>query len=170
MEYIVDTHALRVRLAIDGRTIGLIARDANLPIETIKNVLETGKADKNVIEKIRLAVKPKMYFSTICPKSLQAKNESISREESWLGNKEFYNDVKRNLEIQKRISDICKEYSTIEVFDTISEWQSHILNYVSESGFNLLELLDESMDDLAPGYELNEKGEVQYIEKRRINK
>ena len=173
MEYVVDTYTLRVRLAIDGRTMGLIAKDAKMPPETIKEVLASGKAERDVIEKIRLAVKPTMRFNTICPKSLQAKSNPGDKEPKSTRPspediiKVLGDDIKRDIELSNKISALCEEYSAIEVFSIISEWQDHILSYIQESGFDLLELLDESMTDRAGSFYLDEKSEVRYRENGR---
>lgn len=172
MQYVVDTHALRVRLAVDGRTMGIIAKDAKLPPETIKDVLSSGKAEKDVIDKIRLALRPRMFFSTICPPELQEADKpgtsinGITPEQAKNLIRKDGDYIKRTIELSKKIEALCKEYSTMEVFDTINEMQFHILAYVEQSGFNLLELLDESMSGV-PEFVLNDKNELQYIEKRR---
>lgn len=159
MEYVIDTHALRVRLAIDGRTHGLIAKDAKLPVGIIDDVLASGKAEKDVIEKIRLAVRPNMRFGTICPADLQENDKGTEKNHITILNKSTKEYIKRTIELSQKIQALCNEYSVMEVFTMIEEWKDHILYFLESSGFNLLELLDESMADV-PEYVLNENGEV----------
>lgn len=162
MEYVIDTHALKVRLAIDGRTHGLIARDAKLPVGIIDDVLNAGKAEKDVIEKIRLAIKPSMRFGTICPPAMQ-KNEKDPRI-NLLRDPELKKEIKRTLELERKLVALCDEYTAIDVFSMIQEWVSNILLFLTESGFDLMELVDEAAESNPCGgcFDLDEKGEVIY--------
>lgn len=166
----IDVKALHKRLSNDNRCIKEIAKAAGISYTTFYLAYSRGSATIRTINKIRLAVNPRMNFFTISPEDIQP--DHIKKLDAYMktdfcesasGNElsdESNFDYEKEVQFYKALSDdfekLCDKYSVFEVLSMASDIQSQILMYMRDSGFNLLELYDEAVKDI-PHYEGKEE-------------
>ena len=149
---VIDREALSERIMKDGRLLKTIADTAGVSYRELKNMLTEGTGYPRSIEKVRKVLRPKMRFSTISPDELQpgyvAKDNALTEQipkhqESIISL--FGDDIKRDIELSDKLVALCKEYSFMSVIRAVYEFQDNILDYLDDTGFDLLELIDESL-------------------------
>ena len=141
---VIDKDALDKRIKKDGRSIPEIAKAAGISYETIYAMLRRGTATHRSINKLRLALNPRMFYQTLSPDSLQYKNTDKPSN----NNTEFKEMVKYTKALSKDFEMLCKKYSTLDVLSLAIDIQFQILSHLVDCDFDLLELHDEALQDI----------------------
>ena len=149
---VIDREALSERIMKDGRLLKTIADTAGVSYRELKNMLTEGTGYPRSIEKVRKVLRPKMRFSTISPDELQpgyvakdnALTEQVPKHQEAIISL-FGDDIKREIELSDKLMALYKEYSFMSVIRAVYEFQDNILDYLDDTGFDLLELFDESL-------------------------
>ena len=155
---VIDREALSERIMKDGRKVMTIADSAGISYRELKNMLVEGTGYPRSIEKVRKVLHPKMRFQTISPDELQTNFNKITNTPSAQEDTEaqkkirekrikdlFGEEIQKSIELSDKIAELCNEYTFLEVVRTIVDFQDLLFDYLQDSNFDLMELIDESL-------------------------
>lgn len=142
---VIDSKALERRIRKDGRSMIKIADAAGISVETLRLMMKRGTATNWTINNVRMALNPRMHYSTISPESLQCKQgESVKS----INNSEWQHQIAYCKALSKDFEDLCNKYSVVDVLDIANQVQMDIMRYLKDCGFDLLEIHDETLKNI----------------------